>query len=59
MRDLVADWRRWTRVERIVAVFIALGMCSVGRELPFAEKEQGRRHAFHLQSITAHRRGGC
>jgi hypothetical protein len=26
MRDLKADWRRWTRVERIVAVFIALGM---------------------------------
>jgi len=29
MRDLKADWRRWTRVERIVAVFIALGMCMV------------------------------
>jgi hypothetical protein len=26
MRDLKADWRKWTRVERIVAVFIALGM---------------------------------
>jgi hypothetical protein len=26
MRDLKADWRRWTRVERIAAVFIALGM---------------------------------
>jgi hypothetical protein len=26
MRDLKADRRRWTRVERIVAVFIALGM---------------------------------
>jgi hypothetical protein len=29
MRDLKADWRRWTRVERIVAVFLALGMCSM------------------------------
>ena len=29
MRDLKADWRRWTRVERIVAVFIALGMGSM------------------------------
>jgi len=29
MRDLKADWRRWTRVERIVAVFIALGMDSM------------------------------
>jgi hypothetical protein len=29
MRDLKADWRRWTRVERIVAVSIALGMCSM------------------------------
>jgi hypothetical protein len=28
MRDLKADWRRWTRVERI-AVFITLGMISV------------------------------
>ena len=26
MKDLRADWRRWTRAERIVAVFIALGM---------------------------------
>ena len=26
MKDLKADWRRWTRVERIVAVLIALGM---------------------------------
>ena len=29
MRDLKADWRRWTRVERIGAVFIALGMSSM------------------------------
>ena len=29
MKDLKADWRRWTRIERIVAVFIALGMCSM------------------------------
>jgi hypothetical protein len=29
MKDLKADWRRWTRVERIVAVFIALGMSSM------------------------------
>jgi hypothetical protein len=29
MRDLKADWRRWTRVERIVAVSIALAMCSM------------------------------
>ena len=29
MRDLKADWRRWTQVERIVAVFIALGMSSM------------------------------
>jgi hypothetical protein len=26
MNDLRADWRRWTRGERIVAMFIALGM---------------------------------
>jgi hypothetical protein len=31
MKDLKADWRRWTWVERIVAVFIALGM---GRMVP-------------------------
>jgi hypothetical protein len=29
MKDLKADWRRWTRVERGVAVFIALAMSSV------------------------------
>jgi hypothetical protein len=26
MRNLKAIWRRWTRLERIGAVFIALGM---------------------------------
>ena len=26
MKDLKADWRKWTRVERIAALFIALGM---------------------------------
>ena len=26
MKDLKADWRRWTLVERFVAVLIALGM---------------------------------
>jgi hypothetical protein len=29
MKDLKADWRRWTRVERIVALFIAFGMSSM------------------------------
>lgn len=29
MKDLKADWRKWSRVERIVAVFIALGMPSL------------------------------
>jgi hypothetical protein len=29
MKDLEADWRRWTRAERIVAVFIALGMTTL------------------------------
>jgi len=26
MRDLKANWRRWTQAERITAVFIAFGM---------------------------------
>jgi hypothetical protein len=26
MKDLKADWRRWTGIERSAAVFIALGM---------------------------------
>jgi hypothetical protein len=25
MKDLKADWRRWTRAERIIAVLVALG----------------------------------
>jgi len=29
MKDLKADWWRWTRVERIVAVFVAIGMTSM------------------------------
>jgi hypothetical protein len=33
MRDLKADWRRWTRVERIVAVLLALGMGSMAPAL--------------------------
>ena len=26
MKDLKADWRRWTPLERMLAAFIALGM---------------------------------
>ena len=29
MKDLKADWRSWTGVERTAAVFIALGMSSM------------------------------
>jgi len=29
MKDLKADWRKWTRVERIAAVFIAAGTGSM------------------------------
>jgi hypothetical protein len=29
MKDLKADWRRWTRVERTAAMFFALGMSSI------------------------------
>ena len=29
MKDLKADWRRWTGVERIAAVFITLGLSSL------------------------------
>jgi hypothetical protein len=25
MKDLKADWRRWTREERIIAVFVGFG----------------------------------
>jgi uncharacterized membrane protein len=25
MKDLKADWRRWTRAERIIAVFVGFG----------------------------------
>jgi hypothetical protein len=33
MKDLKADRRRWTQVERIVAMFIALGMSSMAPAL--------------------------
>jgi hypothetical protein len=29
MKDLKADWRRWTPVERTAAMFIAFGMSSI------------------------------
>jgi hypothetical protein len=29
MKDLKADWRRWTRIERTAAMGIALGMSSI------------------------------
>ncbi len=29
MKDLKADWQRWTWAERIVALFIALAMSSM------------------------------
>jgi hypothetical protein len=41
MRDLKADWRRWTRVERIVAVFIALGASGMVPALLFLVLGEG------------------
>src|ERR1700751_114948 len=35
MRDLRADWRRWTRGERVAAVFIAIGMTSLTQRCSF------------------------
>ncbi len=29
MKDLKADWRKWTRVEKLSLVFIAFGMSSM------------------------------
>jgi len=29
MKDLKADWRRWTRIERIAAVVSVFGMSSI------------------------------
>jgi hypothetical protein len=58
MKDLKADWRRWTRAERIVAMFIALGMSSTVPAL-LLSGEGSFQPTFHLQSITARRPGGC
>ena len=33
VKDLKADWRRWTRGERVAAVFIAIGMTSLAPAL--------------------------
>ena len=49
MRDLKADWRRWTRVERIVAVFIAFGMSSMVPALVRGAK--GRAAAFDGRAV--------
>jgi hypothetical protein len=29
MKDLKADWQRWTRAERIIAVFFGFGMTAL------------------------------
>jgi hypothetical protein len=29
MRDLVADWKRWSRAERVLAVLVTLGMVAL------------------------------
>lgn len=33
MKDLKADWRRWTRIERIAAVLTVFGMSSIAPAL--------------------------
>jgi len=33
MKDLKADWRKWTRIERIAAALIAFGMSSMAPAL--------------------------
>jgi hypothetical protein len=38
MRDLKADWRRWSRVEGIVALVIAVGMGGMVPALLFSAK---------------------
>jgi hypothetical protein len=35
MKDLKADWRRWTRIERIAAVLAVFGMSSIAPALLF------------------------
>jgi len=35
MKDLKADWRRWTRIERIAAVLAVFGMGSIAPALLF------------------------
>jgi hypothetical protein len=35
MKDLKVDWRRWTPVERAVAVLIALGMPGCSQRCSF------------------------
>jgi hypothetical protein len=57
MKELKADWRRWSRVERIVAVVIAVGMGSMLPALLLSLKGSLRR-TFHSQSIAAHGLGG-
>jgi hypothetical protein len=29
MRDLIADWKRWSRTERVLAVFVTVLMVAV------------------------------
>jgi hypothetical protein len=33
VKDLKADWRRWTRIERIAAVLTVFGMSSIAPAL--------------------------
>jgi hypothetical protein len=58
MKDLKAELRRWTGVERIAVVFIALAMSSMVPARSFSAQGSFR-PTFHLHSITTHRPGGC
>ncbi len=59
MKDLRADWRKWTRVERLSAVFLALGMSGMVPSLLLLVQARSPAASFLRHAIAASCSGGC
>ena len=59
MKDLRADWRKWTWSEKLVAVFLAMGLSGMAPSLILLDQASSPAASFLRHSITASCSGGC
>ena len=59
MKDLRADWRKWTRSERLSAVVLALGLSGITPSLLLFGQAQPLTASFLQPSLATFCPGGC